>query len=100
MSRKVNLKVNGDPIELDDFVEGYVYHVTSGILASLKGTGGIKNLVLDVDDDGQVNIILNGTDVPLGYFPVQIIHNTLAGMVSNLKGVAEKMRTLELRITK
>jgi hypothetical protein len=99
MARKVSLKVNGNPIELDDFVEGYVYHLTAGILASLKGTDAIKNLELDIDDDGQINIILNGTDVPLGYFPVQIIRNTLTGMVADLKGVTEKMRTLGLKIT-
>ena len=99
MPRKTSLIVNNIPLELDYFVEGYVYHVVAGILASLKDTETIKNLELDVDGDGLVRITLNGADVPLSYFPVQIIRDTLAGMVSNLKGVTEKMRTLELRIT-
>ncbi|MBN1160511.1 MAG: hypothetical protein JXA17_00975 [Dehalococcoidales bacterium] len=99
MPRKVSLSVNDNPIELDNFVEGYVYHVTAGILGSLKNTGTIKGMELIVDGDGQVEITLNGTEVPLSYFPVQIIRNTLAGMVANLKGVTGEMRTLELKIT-
>ena len=99
MARKTSLTVNNIPVELDSFVEGYVYHVVAGILASLKDTGTIKNLELDVAGDDQVQITLNGVDVPLNYFATQIIQNTLAGMVSNLRGVTEEMRTLELRIT-
>ncbi len=98
MARKTSLIVNNIPIELDYFVEGYVYHVVAGILASLKGTGTIKNLELDVDSDGLVTIVLNGSGVPCNVFVMEIIRNTLAGMVSNLKGVTEEMRTLELRI--
>ena len=99
MTRKVSLTVNNNPIKLDYFVEGYVYHIAAGILASLKGTGAIKTLELDVDSDGQVNITLNGADVPLIVFPMQIIRNTLAGMVSNLKGVDKEMSTFLLRVT-
>ncbi|OGO18269.1 MAG: hypothetical protein A2Z15_03500 [Chloroflexi bacterium RBG_16_50_11] len=99
MARKVSLTVNGNPIKLDFFVEGYVYHVAAGILASLKDTGAIKKLELDVDSDGQVKITLNGAEVPLSYFPVQIIRNTLAGMVSDLKGVTKEMSTLSLRVS-
>jgi hypothetical protein len=99
MARKVSLTVNGNPIKLDIFVEEYVYHVTAGILNSLKGTGAIKNLELDVDSDGQVTINLNGVAVPLSFFPVQIIRNTLAGMVSKLKGVEKEMSTFSLRVT-
>ena len=98
MARKTCLTVNNVSVELDSFVEGYVYHVVAGILASLKGTGAIKELELDVAGDQQVKINLNGADVPLNYFATEIIYNTLAGMVSNLKGVTEEMRTLELKI--
>ena len=99
MARKTSLTVNNIPIELDYFVEGYIYHVVTGMLASLKGTTTIKKLGLNVNEDGQVQIALNGNEVSLSYFPVQIIRSTLAGMVSNLKGVTGEMRTLELRIT-
>jgi hypothetical protein len=99
VARKVNLTVNNVPIKLDYFVEGYVYHVANGILASLKDTGVIKTLELDVDNTGDVKINLNGADVPLIYFPKLIIRNTLAGMVSKLKGVESELNTLELKIT-
>lgn len=99
MARKTSLTVNGNPIKLDYFVEGYVYHVAAGILNSLKGTGAIKTLEFDVDSGGDVKITLNGADVPLSFFPVQIIKSTLAGMVSNLKGVDKAMSTFSLRVT-
>lgn len=99
MSRKISLTVNNKPLKLDYFVEGYVYHVVGGIIASLKDTGAIKNLELVVDNAGQVKINLNGADVPLIYFPQEIIRNTLAGMVAALKGVDSGLNTLELKIT-
>ena len=99
MARKVSLTVNNNPIKLDAFVEGFVYHVTNGILGSLKDTGPIKKLELDIDNSGDVKINLNGKEVPLTFFPVEIIRNTLAGMVSNLKGVDGKLKTLEMRIS-
>lgn len=100
MTRKISLSVNHQPIKLDYFVEGYIDHVVGGIIASLKDTGAIKDLALDIDNTGQVKITLNGADVPLGYFPVELIRNTLAGMVSPLKGVDKEMNTLELKITR
>ena len=56
MTKKVELTVNDVPINLDYFVEGYVESVTAGILASLKDTGEIKDLELDIDNEGQVQI--------------------------------------------
>jgi len=99
MARKVNLNVNGKTIELNPFVEGYVYHITAGILNSLKNTKPIKTLELDIDSDGLVTVNLNGNGVPANVFVMEIVRNTYAGLVSNLKGVAdEEMRTLSLRI--
>lgn len=100
MTRKISLSVNNKPIKLDYFVEGYIDHVVGGIIASLKDTGAIKDLALDIDNTGQVTITLNGADVPLGYFPVELIRNTLTGMVSSLKGVDKEMDTLELKINR
>ena len=100
MAREVSLSVNNIDIKLDNFVEGYFYHVVVGILNSLKDTDDIRDLKLEVDNDGQVEINLNGAEVPLSYFPVQIIRSTLAGMVANLKGVDGEMSTMELRITR
>ncbi len=99
MTRQVSLSVNDVPINLDYFVQDYVDHVVGGIVASLKDTGEIENLVLSIDNEGQVAINLNGADVPLSYFPNEIIRSTILGMVSTLKGVGEVNR-LELTISR
>ena len=99
MSRKTSLTVNKTPIKLDYFVEGYVYHLAGGIIASLKDTGPIKDLTLVINKDGEVKINLNGADVPCNEFVNKIIYSTLAGMVASLKGVDSELKTLELKIT-
>jgi hypothetical protein len=99
MARKVSLIVNSVPIEFNPFVEGYVYYIAEGVVNSLKDTGVIKTLELDIDSDGQVTINLNGDNVPLTEFPMQIIRNTMAGMVANFKGVQKEMSTFSLRVS-
>lgn len=98
MSRKVSLQVNGNPVELNPFVEGYVYYIAVGILNSLKDTKPIKTLDLDIDSDGLLTITLNGSGVPVNEFVMEIVRNTLSGMVSELKGVDEAMRTLLISV--
>ena len=98
MARKVSLTVNGSPIKLDKFVEGYIYHIAGGIVASLKDTGAVKDLKLELKDNGDIQMKLNGRDIPLNYFASEIIRNTLAGVVANLKGVAGETKTLQLNI--
>lgn len=100
MTRKVSLTVNNSPINLDYFVEGYLDHVVGGIIASLRDTGEIKDLKLNIDNRGEVKIRLNNADVPLGYFPVEIIRSTILGIVSPLKGVAKEINTLEIDIAR
>jgi hypothetical protein len=98
MSGKTSLTVNEVTIKLNYFVEAYVLHVTSGIVASLNNTGPIKTLDLTINKTGEVKIDLNGTAVPLKPFPVEIIRNTLAGMTANMKGVKGELKTLEIKI--
>jgi hypothetical protein len=38
VSRQVSLTVDDAPIALNDFVQGYIDHVVSAILTSLRGT--------------------------------------------------------------
>ena len=90
-SRQVSLSVNDVPIALDGFVQGYIYHVVSGILSSLKGTGEIQNVDLAVEED-RVLVLLNDAEVLLNPFTTRIIRNTLVGMVSALKGVSTVQR--------
>ena len=87
-SRKVSLSVNGSPVELDYFIEGFIDHTMAGMLAGLKSTGEIKNLEISIDGD-KVKIILNDNNIPLSPFPSSIVRSTIAGMVSPLKGVSE-----------
>ena len=88
MTRELRLSVNDVPIETDYFVEGFIDHVMGGIVASLEGTGEIKNLDVSIEGD-RVNINLNNALVPTNYFVNKIIKNTVVGMVSSLKGVDE-----------
>jgi hypothetical protein len=98
MARKVSLTVNETAIEINEFLVAYFYHITGGIIASLKDTGAIKKLKLDIDKTGDVKIDLNGKDIPVNLFVVEIVRNTLGGMVANLKGVSGKVKTLSLKI--
>ncbi len=92
MTRQITLQVNETPINLDYFVEGFVDHTLSGIVAALKGTGEIVNLDVAIDRES-VSVTLNGAGVPVNLFASKIIRSTLTGLVSSLKGVgvAEKI---------
>ena len=92
MARTVNLLVNDVPIELDYFVHGYLDHVVGGIIGSLRDTGEIEELELDIDNEGQVTINLNNADVPIKYFPNEIIKSTIMGIITPLRGVNEVNR--------
>jgi hypothetical protein len=102
VTRQVSLTVNNAPVELDYFVAGYLDHVTGGIIASLKGTGEIKNLKLTIGDKGLVKINLNNADVPINYFVEEIIRSTFKGIVTPLKGVDKEkpLQSLELNISR
>jgi len=86
MTRQITLRVNENPINLDYFLEGFVDHTVSGIIAALKGTGEIAYLDVAIDREN-VSVILNGADVPVNLFASKIIRNTITGLVSSLKGV-------------
>ena len=95
---KTSLKLNGIQLELNSFVESYVYHLSGGITASLKDTEPIKKLKLEITADEDVKMTLNGKDIPLNFFATDIIRNTLTGMAANLKGAEGKLKTLEIKI--
>jgi hypothetical protein len=98
MSKKVNLTVNNNPIELDYFVHEFVEKTAGGIIASLHDTGDIEELELKIDGKGMVTISLNSTDVTLKEFPMQIIKSTIEGMVFVLRGVEGPIETVEISI--
>jgi hypothetical protein len=98
VTRKISLSVNDTPLKLDYFVAGYLDHVTGGIVASLKGTGEIKDIELEIDEDGIVTLTLNGADIPLNFFATEIVKSTVAGMMAPLKGVEGPVNSVELKI--
>ena len=83
---KLSLIVNDNPIDIDHFVEGFIEHTVSGMIAALKDTGEIEDLKLAIDGDN-VKLNLNGTTIPLTAFASKILQSTIFGMVSTLKGV-------------
>jgi hypothetical protein len=90
-SREVSLIVNDTPIALNDFVQNYIDHVVSAILASLRGTAEIEGIELAIEGD-QVSVVLNHAAVHLNPFVTRIIRSTMLGMVSSLKGVSDITR--------
>ena len=97
-SRQVSLSVNDGPIELDYFVQPFIDHTVSGILAALEGTGEIKSVDISIEGDA-VSVNLNDAAVSLNPFVTRIIRNTIVGMVSSLKGVGQINR-LKIGITR
>ncbi len=87
-SKQISLSVNDAPIGLDYFVQGFIDHTVSGMLAALEGTGEIKSLDLTIRGD-EVTINLNDAVVPIKPFVNKIIRSTVVGMVSSLKGVSD-----------
>jgi hypothetical protein len=94
---KTELEVNNVPAELNPFVDEFLTRTVVGGVSSLKGTGDIQNLKLDLERD-DVKIIVNGHELPLTPFPKEIITNTIIGLVSPLKGV-DKVDSLKINIT-
>ena len=97
-SRQVSLSVNDVPIALDYFVQGFIDHVVSGILATLKSTGEIETLDLSIEGD-EVTINLNDAVVSVNPFVTEITKNTIVGMVSSLKGVS-RIDRLKINISR
>jgi hypothetical protein len=88
---QVNLTVNEVAIELDYFVQDFIYNVVGGMLASLKDTGEVESVDMNIIED-TVTIILNNTMVPINPFVSEITRNVIVGLVSPLKGVDKTNR--------
>lgn len=96
MTKRVSLLVNGQPIELDYFVLGFIDHTINGMLLALEGTGEIENADISIEGD-RVTVSLNNSAVPANPFVQKIFKSTIAGMVSTLKGVGE-INTVRIHI--
>lgn len=45
---RVELKVNGEQIALNDFVRNFITHTVIGMVNSLRGVGDIETISLDI----------------------------------------------------
>jgi hypothetical protein len=103
MASRICLQVNGIDINFERFVDSFIEHTVCGMLASLDGTGPVKDLDLTLDGD-DIRIILNGEAVVVNTFVRKIMKSTFFGMVSPLKGVniksAGELRSLQLKISR
>lgn len=45
---RVELKINGEQIELKDFVRNFITHTVIGMVKSLRGVGKIETISLDI----------------------------------------------------
>lgn len=96
MTKRISLSVNGSPVELDYFVEGFIDHTAGGIISALEGTGEIKVLDIAIEGD-KVTVNLNNAVVSLKPFAGKIIKSTVEGMVSSLKKVS-KINRVDINI--
>jgi len=93
---EVELWVNNDPVELNDFVEKFLAKIVIGAASSLKGVTDIKNLELYLER-GNAKVSVNGDEISLTPFPNDIIASTIIGLVSSLRGV-DKVEVLKISL--
>ena len=93
MTGKVKLLVNETPIQLEEFVSGFIEHTVSGMVASLKGTPEAGHISLDIQAD-EVTLYLTGSVVAITDFVKRIFRSTVFGIVAPLKGVGAMDRVI------
>lgn len=90
------LSVNDNDIDMNEYVEGLVAHITVGIVKSHKGVDNIKTIDINIKK-GEVYMMVNDEDIPLTPFPNDIVAGILTGLVSMLKGV-DTVDRLKIRV--
>jgi hypothetical protein len=98
MARLITLIVNGKLIEMDNFVQGFIERIVSGILSALEGVSDVKYVNVSIEGD-DTEIEVNDTRLLINPFVCKIIRNTIMGMVRSLKGVNEIV-TMNISISK
>ena len=90
------LEVNGEPIDLNPFIEQFVARTTAGAVSALRGAENIESLELAIRH-GDVTVTVNGNEIEVTFFPNEILASTLIGMVSSLKGIG-KIDTMDINV--
>ncbi len=83
----VQLVADGNGIELNPFVEGYLYNIVKGIGASLRGTDGACRLELNLEDEN-CTLLADGKEVPLNLgkgFAKAVVSDTIKAVIKHLK---------------
>jgi hypothetical protein len=100
MTKHVKLLVNGNNVDTDYFIEGFLDHTIGGMAMSLEGTPKNKKQIETIDvavDNEQVKILVNSLVIPANPFVSKLFRNTLLGMVTTLKGVVDPKK-IEIHI--
>jgi hypothetical protein len=91
---KTSVQVNRSPLELNEFVEGFIAEVAIAMVKTLKGVDYIRKVEYHQEKD-DVAVVVNGEDIQLTPFPIGIINSTLLGMMAPLKGT-DNMERLDI----
>jgi hypothetical protein len=100
MTKHIKLMVNGNRIDTDYFIEGFLDHTVNGMVMSLEGTPKNRKQIQTIDvnvSSEQVKILVNSLAVPANPFVSKLFRNTISGMISTLKGVVDP-REIEIHI--
>ncbi len=96
---ETRIKVNNNPIELNEFAHGFVTNIVLCAVSMLKGGSEVKSLVFTLEGE-KVSLVINEKNVPLSPFPRDALIGTFTGMVSSLRGVdrVNRVNNLQIRI--
>jgi hypothetical protein len=84
---KVKVFVKDTQIELNPFVEGYIGHVFSGVVASLKGVKTPRRLEFSIAKR-KITISVDDVPIDLAGFAAVIVADTVTATLKHLKGFA------------
>jgi hypothetical protein len=92
----VQLVADGHGIELNAFVEGYLYNIVKGIGASLRGTDGACRLELHLENE-DITLRADGNEIQLDLgkgFAKAVVSDTIKAVIKHLKRAdrAEEIR--------
>ena len=96
-TRRVTLSINGESVQIVEFVKKLMGDVISGMLVNLKGADISQEICIFIDGD-VISITTGGNIIETNPFIGDIIRKTTIGMASSLKRVG-KIEKLEINIT-
>jgi hypothetical protein len=86
---KASLSVNGQPVEMNPFVQTFLSNVSHAILVSLKGTEGAQHAVFHIQGKA-IDLTVNRHPVDLHMdkgFAGVVARDTLLGALAHFRGL-------------